>query len=149
MPKKHLLPVELQDRITQEAYSHWLQRKAAAHVRRDRKRGHTCTNSVYKDAIHEAVIRSKGFDCYTGEQLDWKLISTYNNEHSKIGKHSYKAKFALLPTVDHIEASSKKASFNVCSWRTNDAKNDLSHQSCIELCMRILQHEGYSIDRKV
>ncbi len=132
----------------QEAYSRWLLRKAAAHAKRDRARGHDCTISAYKDAIHQAVVVSNGRDAYTGEPLEWGLISTYDNDASKNGKHHYKATFALLPTVDHVEASAKTASFKVCAWRTNDAKNDLSHESFVELCKRVLEHEGHLVTRK-
>lgn len=148
MLRKHLLPPELEKMIGQEAYSRWLHRKAVAHARRDRARGHDCTISAYKDAIHEAVAASRGRDSYTGEPLDWSLISTYDNEASKNGRHRYKATFALLPTVDHIDASSKTASFKVCAWRTNDAKNDLSHADFVDLCKRVLEHEGYVVASK-
>ena len=118
-------------------------------MKRDRSRGHICTISAYKDAIHSAVVSSAGKDAYTGEQLSWDLISTYDNDSSKAGKHLYKAGFALLPTVDHVEASSKSASFKVCAWRTNDSKNDLSHTDFIDLCKRVLEHEGYTVGGKV
>ena len=149
MPKKHILPAELHDQTSQEAYSRWLHRKAAAHVKRDRSRGHTCTISAYKDAIHHAVVASAGRDAYTGENMNWSLISQYDNEASKAGRHHYKAGFALLPTVDHIDSSSKNASFKVCAWRTNDSKNDLSHSDFVDLCKRVLEHEGYIIGSKV
>ena len=133
---------------SQELYSRWLRRRASAHAKRDRARGHSCSVSAYKDAIHQAVVVSKGRDSYTGESLDWSLLSTYDNEASKNGKHLYKAKFALLPTVDHFEASSKIVSFKVCAWRTNDAKNDLSHKDFVDLCKRVLEHRGYIVASK-
>src|SRR5690348_6148658 len=145
---KHSLPPQIKEATSQEAYSRWLHRRAVAHVKRDRARGHTCTVSAYKDAIHQAVIQSKGRDSYTGEPLNWNLISTYNNEASRSGVYRYKATLALLPTVDHIEASSKAASFNICAWRTNDAKNDLSHADFVALCKRVLEHEGYTVMTK-
>jgi hypothetical protein len=88
---------------------------------------------------------SVGRDAYTGEELDWKLLSTYKNEDSKTGKHGYKAGFALLPTVDHVTAGATEASFRICGWRTNDAKNDLSHEAFVELCTKVLAHAGYSV----
>jgi hypothetical protein len=146
--KKHYLPEFLHGLIAAEAYDRWLSRKAAAHVKRDRKRGHLNVNgSTYRSAIHAAVLRSAGVDAYTGEKLDWHLISTYDNEQSKDGKHEYKASFALLPTVDHIEASSTSASFHICAWRTNDAKNDLSTESFLDLCAKVLRHAGYDVKR--
>lgn len=147
MSTKHDMPSFLDGVVTPEVYRHWLTRKVAAHVRRDLKRGHKCTSSAYRAAIHEAVVRSRGKDFYTGEKLDWHLISTYNNEDSKKGRHAYKAGFALLPSVDHVDAEATKARFEICSWRTNDAKNDLSLRSFRSLCRRVLTHAGYSVER--
>ena len=119
-----------------------------AHVKRDRQRGHlAATRALYKEAIHAADLLSEGRDAYTGEQLNWSLISTYKNEDSKVGKHGYKSKFALLPTVDHVSASATEASFLICSWRTNDSKNDLNLEAYIDLCLQVLSHAGYSVSK--
>jgi hypothetical protein len=148
MPLKHSMPKFLDGVITPEAYERWLGRKAAAHVKRDRKRGHTAaTGAAYKEAIHAAVLVSEGLDAYTGEGLKWELISKYNNEESKAGRHGYKAGFALLPAVDHVDAGATEASFRICSWRTNDAKNDLAPEEFIELCKRVLINAGYSVKK--
>ena len=145
MPRKHTLPTFLSGVVAPEAYERWLTRKAAAHVKRDRKRGHTCSNATYKEAIHAAVVLSSGVDAYTGENLDWLLISTYKNEDSKRGRHAYKAGFALLPTVDHVSSDATEASFLICSWRTNDAKNDLSVDAFIDLCRKVIAHAGFQV----
>lgn len=146
MPRKHSMPLFLDGVVLPDAYERWLGRKAAAHVKRDRKRGHSkATYALYKEAIHAAVILSQGLDAYTGEQLDWTLLSKYNNEESKAGRHGYKSGFALLPTVDHVSAGATEASFRICGWRTNDAKNDLSFDAFIELCQKVLTHAGYSL----
>lgn len=145
---KRSLPPFLDSIVTRETYERWLQRKAAAHVKRDRKRGHTCADAAYRDAIHEAVVRSGGKDDYTGELLNWTLISTYDNAMSKLGRHAYKAGFALLPTVDHVDADATSASFRICGWRTNDAKHDLSVESFLTLCRAVLEHAGFRVDRK-
>lgn len=137
------MPPFLQDVVTPEAYERWLKRKAAAHVKRDRGRGHNCTGAAYREAIHTAVLLSDGKDAYTGEKLDWHQISTYKNEESKNGRHAYKAGFALLPTVDHVTAGSTVAIFKICSWRTNDAKNDMSMEVFIELCSKVLKHADF------
>jgi hypothetical protein len=147
MPKKHSMPAFLEGNVTPAAYERWLHRKAAAHLKRDRKRGRACTGAAYREAIHAAVVLSGGRDAYTGEALRWDLISTYKNEDSKKGRHSYKAGFALLPTVDHVAAEATEASFRICGWRTNDAKNDLSLNSFLELCQRALRHAGYRVEK--
>jgi hypothetical protein len=141
LPVKHTMPPFLAGKTTAEAYEHWLGRKASAHVKRDRGRNHhpdVAKRSQYKEAIHAAVVLSGGLDAYTGEQLDWRLISTYDNDESKLGRYGYKARFALLPTVDHIDAGASEASFRICAWRTNDAKNDLSPAEFVELCRRVV-----------
>lgn len=142
------MPVFLAESVSADAYERWLTRKAAAHVKRDRKRGQSgVTQSLYKEAIHAAVILSQGKDAYTGETLDWQLISKYNNDESRIGRHGYKSGFALLPTVDHVNAGATEASFRICSWRTNDAKNDLSVDDFLSLCEKVLIHAGHSVKR--
>jgi hypothetical protein len=143
------MPPFLENVVSPEAYERWINRRAIAHVKRDRKRGHlTATRALYKESIHAAVILSAGKDFYTGEKLHWQLISKYDNSESKKGKHGYKSGFALLPTVDHVNAEATEASFRICAWRTNDAKNDLSHELLIELCVKVLNHSGYKVERR-
>ena len=146
--RKHTMPAFLAESVSTDAYERWLARKAAAHVKRDRKRDQSgVTQSLYKEAIHAAVLLSQGRDAYTGEALHWYLISKYNNDESKIGRHGYKSGFALLPTVDHVHAGATEASFCICSWRTNDAKNDLSVDDFLSLCEKVLVHAGHSVKR--
>jgi hypothetical protein len=149
--QKYAVPDFLKEVVTQAVYLRWIHRKAVAHVRRDRKRGNSsATTEAYKLAIHEAVCSSNGKDAYTKEDLKWSLISTYDNESSKKGRRPYKAKFALLPTVDHIGDGTGPADFKICAWRTNDAKGDLSLSEFIELCSKViaanesLQPPGYA-----
>lgn len=146
MAIKRQLPDFLAGKVSVEQYARWLNRKAAAHVKRDRKRDFDgAVGAAYRDAIHQAVIISAGRDAYTGENLHWELLSQYDNEKSKSGRSAYKAAFALLPTVDHLDTSATAISFRICAWRTNDAKNDLSHESFLDLCQRALRHAGYSV----
>ena len=121
------LPAALQGKCSQADYTHWLYGKAAAHVRRDRKRGNdSATTDTYREAIHAAVSDGGDRDAYTGEPLDWGLIRTYDNDKSKQGRRDYKKSFALLPTVDHVDDGLGHPDFKICSWRTNDCKNDLT-----------------------
>lgn len=125
--------------IDHSTYIRWLRRKAAAHVKRDRKRvDHSISGEEYRKAIHAAVCDHGTHDFYTGEPLDWSLISTYNNHASKVGKSQYKATFALLPTVDHVSADDGKYDFVICAWRTNDAKSDLSYDEFVALCRKVI-----------
>jgi hypothetical protein len=136
--KKYPFPGFLVDVVSEIAYRRWLHRKASAHRRRDRKRGNlTATIEEYKWEIHRAVMMSNGIDFYTGERLDWKRISKYNNIASKHGKRAYKKLFALLPTVDHVTDGRGRADFVICGWRTNDSKNDMTYEDFRELCEKV------------
>ena len=137
--RKYQLTNELAIFVEQEVYERWLHRKALAHVKRDRARGNiSATNETYKIAIHKAVCESGGRDAYTNEELDWSLLSKYNNDQSKkYGRH-YKKQFALLPSVDHVGDGTGEADFKICAWRTNDAKNDLSYFEFVELCKKVV-----------
>jgi hypothetical protein len=98
---KYALPVFLAGVCTEPAYIRWLRYRAQAHVKRDRKRGNlTATRESYMQAIHVAVVASDGRDVYTGERLEWNLISTWDNVASQEGRRIYKKQFAMLPTVD-------------------------------------------------
>lgn len=138
--RKYQLTDEMLEHVSQDIYERWLHRKAMAHVKRDRNRGNTtATNESYKIAIHKAVCESGGCDAYTNEKLDWSLLSQYNNEESKQYGRDYKKKFALLPSVDHVDDGMGEANFKICSWRTNDAKNDMTYSELVELCGKILK----------
>ena len=126
----------------QQKYSRWLHRKAMAHVRRDRRREVTCTVERYKGEIHAAVCASEGRDYYTGEQLDWTLLSTWDNNAAKSGRVQYKKSLALLPTVDHTFDEAGQPKFVICSWYVNDVKSDLTLAEFYRLCERILKHRG-------
>jgi hypothetical protein len=139
-PRKYPVPAFLSS-TTQAAYERWLHWRAIAHVKRDKKRGNTtATNEAYKTAIHKAVLESEGIDYYTGESLDWSLLSKYRNcEAKETGRH-YKQKFACLPSVDHVGNGLGPADFKIRAWRTNDAKNDLSQEEFVALCRRVISH---------
>jgi hypothetical protein len=149
MPRKYQLPLFLSGLVTHETYERWLRRKAQAHVKRDRRRGNeTAIGETYRNAIHAAVVESGGTDAYTGEQLDWSLISKYDNDESKKKGRHYKQGFALLPTVDHIGDGTGLADFRICGWRTNDAKHDLDVQEVLAVCRAALKHHGYGVTKR-
>ena len=138
---KYALPAFLVGRCTAGVYRRWLQRRAAAHRKRDRVRGNLgATISAYKEAIHTAVLRGGERDAYTGERLRWDLISTYDNHASEREGRHYKKGFALLPSVDHVGDGLGVPHFRMCAWRTNDAKGDLSYSEFIGLCRKVLGH---------
>jgi|SRR3989338_6424451 len=136
------LPEFLKGKVTVKIYKRWLQRKAAAHVRRDRKRsiGDISVTS-YKELIHEAVLRSRGLDAYTGDTLNWQLISKYRNE--KAAQMRYKKRFNFLPTVDHCHEYKKKT-FKICSWITNRMKSDMTEKEFIKRCKKVISHLSHA-----
>ena len=141
--RKYQLPAFLAPEVSQAQYERWLSRRAVAHVRRDRRGGKkTATAEGYKRAIHRAVEVSDGVDAYTGEKLDWSLISRYNNREAKRGGGTYRKRFALLPSVDHLRGERGSTDFVICGWRTNDAKSDLSYAEFRELCKKVLTADG-------
>ena len=87
-------------------------------------------------------MESDGYDCYTGEMLNWSLVGTYANSQSQQEGRKYKATLALLPTVDHVNDGLGPADFRICSWRTNDAKNDLTFDEFFELCKTVIRYNG-------
>jgi hypothetical protein len=137
---KYPLPECIRAQCTQARYSKWLHRKAMAHVRRDRKREKDCTVARYEAEIHAAVCESGNRDFYTGERLDWSLISTWDNESAKRGRAKYKRTLALLPTVDHTADDHGRQKFVTCSWSVNDAKSDLTLEQFYQLCERVLKY---------
>ncbi len=82
---------------------------------------------------------SNGLDPYTGEHLDWSLIQKWNNNESQRGGAAYKTRFALLPSVDHVQGAGEDARFKICAWRTNDAKSDLSYADFLDLCEKVVR----------
>jgi len=146
--KKYQLPKFLEGEITQAHYERWLNRKAIAHVKRDRKkRNEDVTNKQYKLAIHLAVKESLGKDAYTDEPLAWTLLSTYDNDKSKRGRTEYKKRFALLPSVDHNLKQEGNVEFKICGWRTNDAKNDLTYHEFLALCRKVIDADNKRASR--
>jgi hypothetical protein len=140
------LPECLVGLCTREAYLHWLDTRADAHVKRDRKRSLPgCDAASYRFRIHEAVVAGGSHDYYTGLSLDWSLICTYNNKLAQDGGSEYLRKFANMPTVDHeFQIDGKQFRFVICSWRVNDAKTHLTEQEFRELCKQVLDHQGKS-----
>jgi len=140
---QYAIPDALRDACTQPAYKRWLHRKAAAHVKRDKIRWNMeLSVADYKKAIHDAVHKAKMHDSYTGDLLDWSLISKYDNESSREGGSTYKKKFAMLPTVDHAGDVPGDMNFRICSWRTNDSKSDLTLEEFVELCHKVIKHNS-------
>lgn len=131
---KYSLPKFLNSKMSEEIFRKWLQRRAQAQVKRDRAKGKYCTIGQYQLMIYQAVLRSNGRDAYTGEELDWSKISTYD------GKKVKREHLLDMPTIDHAVDLTGREKFEICSWRTNDCKNDLSLSELKQFCRLILKH---------
>jgi hypothetical protein len=110
---RHTVPECIKAYCEQVKYSRWLHRMVAAHTLRDLKRDMACTIARYKAEIHAAVCSRGDLDFYTGEPLDWSLISTYDNESSKTGKIRYKKTLSLLQlsTTHLMKRANRNSSF--------------------------------------
>jgi len=104
-----------------------------------------CTVSQYKAEIHTAVCEFGQADFYTGEALEWSLVSTFDNESAKAGRARYKKTFAMLPTIDHTFDGQGRPKFVICSWYVNDAKSDLTVDEFYQLCERVLKFRDESL----
>lgn len=142
--RPYALPACLGGKCEEKAYIRWLRRKAETHVKRDRKRfgAGSCIGTTYRRLIHRAVEEGGDRDYYTGQLLDWGLISTYDNDLSKAGREKYLRTFADLPTVDHVVSDDGSVKFVICSWRVNDCKAHLSEMEFFVLCEQVLKHRA-------
>lgn len=137
----------VEDKSFKDKYAKWLDSQASRHFTRDKEyfdkhndKFEHMSRMKYKEAIHQAVNDSNGKDYYTGKQLEWDRILTWNNSDSK--KKGYKSDFKGLPTVDHIDRGNfhEEINFVICSWSVNDAKNDLSEEEFLQLCESVVEH---------
>jgi hypothetical protein len=117
--------------------------KAANVLKRDRKRKVPVVSlSMTKQAIVAAIERSGGRDFYTGEPLDWHLISKWTGAEQGTSANEYRRKFWMLPSVDHDFTNPAEPAYHICSWRMNDSKNDQSVDEFLELAAKVQKHRG-------
>ena len=144
---KYNLPEYLQGLIPQEIYRRWLCARGAALVARDRRKKRPYANitdggQVYAEHIHAAVCAGASEDPFTGRPLAWELIGTYDDFSSEAGGVAFLKKFALLPTVDHIDPSSDTLAFEICSYEINKCKYSLGPAEFVAQCKRIVEFRG-------
>ena len=144
MAIKYELPQFLKvTNLKREKYARWLHRKARSHARRDsRRRQKKISASEYKQAIHRAVLDSKGQDFYTGEPLEWSLIGEYDNDKAEQQGLKYRRDLALLPTVDHEDPGAEEPVFRICGMQTNDCKSSLTVGELKDWCKKFLKAQG-------
>jgi hypothetical protein len=145
MPKApariYLLPPFLKGICTEDVYRKWLDKRAEQlYVRdRDERRPYALkgSKSLYKKAIHAAVYASGLPDPYTGERMKWELIGTW--DWTKKVTDEIKAKYRLLPTVDHVDPYGNVLKFEICSWRINNCKVGLTPEEFVEVCRKVVE----------
>ena len=136
MNQKYEAPKFIKNKETRARYEKWLSRRASSHAKRD-----GVATQMYKGRIHKAVERSNGVDAYTGERLDWDLISKYDNEEARKGGVGHWRRFKLLPSVDHVQKISRPGQFRICGLRTNDAKGYMSIAELRAFCKKVLRYK--------
>lgn len=140
---KYPLPDFLIGHVEDSDFKKWLNRKALAHIQRDRERGNTTeTRESYKIAIHKAIMVSRGKDAYTGRDLAWELIGDYDNEMSQQLGREYRIQFRYLPTIDHVDDGLGAPNFKVCGLQTNDSKSCLTHEEFVDFCREVIRHSN-------
>jgi hypothetical protein len=144
VPAKYLLPDFLQGRCSLATYRKWLYVRARELFNKDllRKKPYALTGNVpfYKMLIHQAVNNGGQTDPFTGDSLKWELIGTWNSSVSTSHDPGVLKKFALLPTVDHVDPASHVLEFEICSFDVNKCKSSLDPADFISLCGKIVAH---------
>ena len=138
---KYHLPAFLQGRISEPAYDKWLNAKANTLRQRDLKTkrvfAEANSKAMYKEKIHAAVLANGQYDRYTGDKLQWELISTWDPKKTKALQASYRDKFLLMPPVDHVDPEGETLEFEIVSWLINDCKSGLNPTQFVDLCKKI------------
>jgi hypothetical protein len=133
------LPSFLIGICTEADYLKWLDKRAEELYLRDRgqRRPYAlkASWSMYKKAIHAAVLAAGLYDPYTGEIMKWELLGTWDS--SKDLPDGYNKAYYLLPTVDHMDPYAKVLKLEICSWRINNCKGGLTPQEFIEVCRKV------------
>jgi hypothetical protein len=134
----YFLPFFLTGICTLAVYMEWLAQRAYKLHKRDREQGRPYglagSISSYKKAVHAAVIAAGLLDPFTGETMRWELIGTWNdNDHTNAKKKD----FYLMPTVDHVDPYAEVLELEICSWRINESKSNLTPDEFVDVCRKV------------
>jgi hypothetical protein len=142
VPAKYFLPDFLQGICTLADYKKWLYVRARELFNKDRRLNRPWVNgmnaAMYKMLIHEAVVRGGLIDPFTGETMQYDLIGTWNAFIPTSHDPAVMIKFALLPTVDHINPGADTLAFEICSFAINKCKSSLNPSDFVALCEKIV-----------
>jgi hypothetical protein len=138
----YTLPPFLEGRVTPTDYLHWLNQKSANEHRRDLrlKRPIALVNSkaMYKKKIHQAVWDKGEIDPYTGDKLNWELISRQTPSTKYGFINNFLNNFALLPVIDHV--GTEDLEFEICSWLINECKTCLTPDEFMGICKKVVDY---------
>ena len=116
-------------------YGDWLERQS----QNCRKRDSTDQRKPieeYREAIHQAVIKSKGLDYYTGQPLEWNRLNHDKPEGGGQRNHRITGRY---PSIDHYRGINQ-LDYRICAGSVNHAKGALDHQQFVELCRHVVEH---------
>ena len=86
------------------------------------------------------MVRTGLCDPYTGEELRWDLIGTWDDDIVHTDSSEYKRKYALMPTVDHIDPEATTLGLEICSGLVNECKSDSNPAEFVEFCGKVVEH---------
>jgi hypothetical protein len=139
-------PPYMKDQITDSWYRRWIARKGKYIIAQDRERKRPCVKGAtaqrYKQLIHTEVLERGHYDPFTGESLRWDLVCQWDDTKAKTQDKAFFETFALLPSVDHIDPYAQEIAFEICSWRINRCKNNLTAQEFVALCRKIVVYRN-------
>lgn len=154
---KYPLPPILNGVCDAKTYHKWLECKADALQKRDRRLGRACaakcSQAVYKEKLHAAMAACDGTDPYTGDRLRLDLMGKWNENanrpvltrrRARSGKAATTCgammkEFFLLPVADHIDPDSEELAFEICSWIVNEGKSRQTPEEYVALCEKVAQ----------
>jgi hypothetical protein len=144
---KYPLPAYLQDIYTVSSYAGMLKLKARNLRNRDRrnKKPVALKYSVakYREKVHGAIMDGGRTDPYTGETIDWTLISKWDGVAGKdrgipnLLAVGFDKSLYLSPSIDHVYPDSDELELEVCSWIANSCKSVLNPAEFIALCGKV------------
>ncbi len=144
MTFQYPLPPFLKGVVSQRGYCMWLMNKGENLRRRDIKlnRPYSKVNSetVYNQKVHQAVLDGGEFDPFTGEKLNWGLVSKERNMETESYTNDYLNTYALYPVVDHTNP--EEFEFEICSLISNECKSSLTPDEFVDFCQRVVDFRG-------
>jgi hypothetical protein len=145
-PVLYTLPPFLKGICMPEKFRKWLGAKAEGLFQRDQRLGRSCaahgSKASYKKAVYDAVMANGVADPYTGDSLNWAIISTWDPVGKNYDPGTFKEKYSLLPTVDHTNPDNNTLEFEICSWIVNSCKNDMNRDEFLAFCKKVVAYRS-------